>query len=297
MGFGTVGVALLVANADVRAATAVDIYQEMASGKDGDLLTSASMNASTHPGAVGWAINRGPWFISTRHARNLPGPVTVGGVTYSGTGGSRTWMLNTSNAMNCVSLYAGKSDSRPAITVAFYYTTDLAVRNYHIYDTATIYCRDGTYCCMQQETRMEGGPASAHSCDSKWKTTYSPTVTKILAGKTYWINLNYNAAGQGTVSLATFDPDKAFAQVGTTLVSQSHPAKASPWRILLGRTDNHGNQTDDRSQTWFGHIMIDYTNAAFPLIPSAATNVTPPSARVGKQRIEFHVAPPSPTET
>ncbi len=278
MGFGTVVVALLVANADVRAATVVDIYQEIASGKDGDLLVPASMNTSTRPGAAVWAINGGPWFVSTRHARNLPGPVTVGGVTCSGTGGSRTWMLNTSNAMNYVSLYAGKSDSRPAITLAFYYTTDLAVRNYHIYDTATIYCRDGTYCCMQTRNSDGRGPyLCAHSCDSKWKTTYSPAVTKILAGKTYWINLNYNAAEQGTVSLATFDPDKAFAQVGTTLVSQSHPAKASPWRILLGRTDNHGNQPDDRSQTWFGHILIDYTTAAFPLIPSAATNATPPS--------------------
>jgi hypothetical protein len=32
-------------------------------------------------------------------------------------------MLNTNNAMNYVSLYAGKSE-QSAMTVAFYYTTD-----------------------------------------------------------------------------------------------------------------------------------------------------------------------------
>jgi hypothetical protein len=72
---------LLAAGADVRAATAVDIYQDMANGKDGDLLTPAGMNASSPPGAAGWALNGGPWFVSTRHASSAPGPVTVGGVT------------------------------------------------------------------------------------------------------------------------------------------------------------------------------------------------------------------------
>jgi hypothetical protein len=268
--FAAVCAAFLAVNAEVRAATPVDIYQDMAGGNDGDLLTPAGMNASTHPGAAAWAINGGPWFVSTRHARSAPAAVTVDGVAYSGTGGSRTWMLNTNNAMNYVWVHAGKSDSRPAITLAFYYTTDLSVRNYHIYDTVSIYCQDGTYGCMQTRNGDGQGPKiCAHSCDAKGKTTYSPAMTRITAGKTYWINLNYNAAGPGTVSLATLDPDNAFAQVGATLVSESRPAKG-PWRIWLGRTDNHGNQTNDHSQTWFGQIMIDYTKAAFPLIPSAS---------------------------
>jgi hypothetical protein len=178
-------------------------------------------------------------------------------------------MLNTSNAMNYVGAYVGKSGGRAAITLAFYYTTDLSVRNYHIYDTVTIYGRSGTFACMQTKNAEADGPhLRAHSCDPKG-TTFSPDMTKIVAGKTYWINLNYNA-DKGTVSLATFDPERAFAQVGTTLVSQTRPDKA-PWRIWLGRADNHGNQTNDLSQSWFGDIMIDCTDAAFPLIPSNAT--------------------------
>jgi hypothetical protein len=270
------GFCLLLASG-AHAATAVDLYQDMEGGKDGDLLTPAIMSASSHPGAVGWEITGGPWFVSTRHAMNLPGPVTVGGVTYNGTNSTRCWMLNTSNAVNFIGANFGKSGGRSAITVAFYYTTDLSVRNYHIYDTVVLYGRSGTYACMQTKNAEADGPhLRAHSCDAKG-TTFSPDMTKIVAGKTYWINLNYNA-DKGIVSLATFDPARAFAQVGTTLVSQSRPDKA-PWRIWLGRADNHGNQTNDLSQSWFGDIMIDYTDAAFPLIPS---NAAPSGAAAAK---------------
>jgi hypothetical protein len=284
---------LLVATSGVRAATAVDLYQDMAGGHDGDLLTPAIMNASAHPGTLGWGLNGGPWFVSSRNARSLPGPVIVDGVMYSGTGATHSWMLNNSNAMNYVSGSIG-THAYAAITVAFYYTTGRAAwpRNYVIYDTVTIAFLDGTYACMQTINQGSNGPYGkgpylrAHSRDLTAKTTYSPAVTPIVAGKTYWINLNYNAAGTnvegsfGTVSLATFDPDNGFAQVGSTIIAPSRPDKAA-WHVMFGRTDNHGNETNDLAQSWFSHILIDYSHATFPLIP-AGTNAAPPRAATAK---------------
>jgi hypothetical protein len=60
------GAAWLLTQAAAHAATAVHSYQDMASGRNGDPLTAALMNASTHPDAAKWVIN-GPWFVSTRY--------------------------------------------------------------------------------------------------------------------------------------------------------------------------------------------------------------------------------------
>ena len=46
----------------------------------------------------------------------------------------------------------------------------------------------------------------------------------------------------------------------------------------FGRGDMHGNQAGETTQSYFDHIMIDYTNAAFPLLPSGANDTTAPGA-------------------
>ena len=279
---------LLLACATARAATAVDLYQDMASGKDGDLLTPAIMNASSHPDVSKWYITGGgPWFVSDRHVGKTPGPVTVGAATYDGTNAAHAWMLNTSNAAHYVAICLDRHMQNPAVTLAFYYTTELTVRNYHIFDTISIYSPNGHFSCMQTGNGDGKGPyLDAHSCDATGKSTYSLS-TKIESGKTYWINLNYNAAATnaegtlGTASLAIFDPDRAFAQVGPTRVAVSKPAMGA-CLFWIGRADGHGDQTNDFSQSWFSHNMIDYTHAAFPLLPVDGTNAVASSATTMK---------------
>ena len=95
MTFAGMFLAVLLFGSNVRAATpiAVDISRDMESGHDGDVLTATIMNGSNHGGGT-WRATHGSMWVSTAHHRNLPGPVVVGGVTYNGTGGSRTWMFN-----------------------------------------------------------------------------------------------------------------------------------------------------------------------------------------------------------
>ena len=108
-------------NASALAATPVDVYQNMESGNNGDLLTSPIMNASSRPRGIKWSIAKTMW-VSNKYARDLPGPVTVGGITYPSTGSTRTWMYNCNNAGDQASLdISGFGYSN--ITVACYYTT------------------------------------------------------------------------------------------------------------------------------------------------------------------------------
>ena len=89
--------------------------------------------------------------------------------------------------------------------------------------------------------------------------------------------MNYNSAAY-TSRVAVFDPANDFAQVGTELtVASGADVKTT---LELGRIslDEHGNSSTDTSQCWFDNILLDYTNAAYPLIPFTGTDTTPPHA-------------------
>ena len=47
---------IVMASAGVVVAIPVDIYQDMESGNDGDLLTPSIMNASSHGGGSTWSL-------------------------------------------------------------------------------------------------------------------------------------------------------------------------------------------------------------------------------------------------
>ena len=83
----------------------------MESGNAGDQLTATIMNASSHGGGTGWSTSGTMW-VSTVNSRNLPGPVTIGGVTYNGTGGTRSWVFNDNNQLNYVKCGLSGSYSR-----------------------------------------------------------------------------------------------------------------------------------------------------------------------------------------
>ena len=46
----------------------------------------------------------------------------------------------------------------------------------------------------------------------------------------------------------------------------------------FGRTDNHGTDTLNSGQSYIGHICIDYSNGAFPPLPSGGSDTTVPGA-------------------
>ena len=144
----TLGAALFVALASpsiVRAAIAVNVFQDMQSGNAGDVLTAAIMNASSHP-ASSWTVKSGTMWVSTGHYNDLPGPITVGGVTYNGTGGSRTWVYNNNNSSNYVQV-GFSSTSR--VTLACFYTSASTVTNTKQYDMAALWGILGGFGVMQ----------------------------------------------------------------------------------------------------------------------------------------------------
>jgi hypothetical protein len=80
------------------------------------------------------------------------------------------------------------------------------------------------------------------------------------------VNLCFDG-GAGTVSGAVFDPANNYAQVGTTMVAQATRGAQVYGSIRFGQTSAHGNHPDATTQSYFDQIIIDYTNARFPLVP------------------------------
>ncbi len=236
----------------------------MESGKEGDLLTPAIMNASSHGGSQ-WSINGRMW-VSTRNSSSLPGPVTVAGVTYSGAGGTRSWMFNDNNQLNYVKCTLPGRYSK--ITVACYYATGVTIPWVQFDSINFLEVTERTWGVLQVETEDKGGPyLRCHSASVGSKTTYSPTHMKVIVGKPYWVNLHFDGDA-GTVSGAVFDPANGFAQVGTTMVAPSTAGARVYGSVRFGQTSAHGNHPDAKSQSYFDNIIVDYSKAAFPLVPS-----------------------------
>ncbi len=213
-----------------------------------------------------WSLIGSMW-VSNDHSRNLPGPVIVGGVTYPGTAATRAWKFHDRNAMNYARVTL--TSSYPRITVACYYTPGVTVRVWNQFDTIVMSGNLG-YAVLQTTKEDAKGPyLRAHSCTAGWATTFSPGHIAVVSGKTYWVNLHFDGSA-GRTSVAVFDPDKAFAQVGVTVVADSVPNSTMRGGIHFGRADNHGNNPDANTESCFSQILVDYTNGAFPLIPGAA---------------------------
>ncbi len=258
----TVFFVALLFNSDTLAATPVDIYQDMESGNDGDLLTPNLMNAASHGARSTWNLTGSMW-VSNEHSRNLPGPVIVGGITYPGATATRTWKFNDNSAKNFARVTL--ASSYPRITVACYYTPGVTVRFWNQFDTIIMSGNRGFAVLQTTKEDAKGPYIRAHSCTAGWKTTFSPGHIAVVSGKTYWINLHFDGSA-GKTSVAVFDPDMAFAQVGATVVADSVPDSTMQGGIDFGRGDNHGNNRDAKTQSCFGQILVDYRNGAFPLI-------------------------------
>jgi hypothetical protein len=262
--FGGLLALALALDSRVLAATPVDLFQDMESGNDGDLLTPALMNTSSHGGST-WTIDGRMW-VSAKNANDLPGPVTVGGVTYAGTGGTRSWMFNDNNQLNYVKCTLAGHYRK--ITVACYYATGVTIPWVQFDSINFLEVTHGTWGVLQAETEDKGGPyLRCHSASAGSKTTYSPTHIKVTVGKPYWVNLHFDGDA-ATVSGAVFDPANGFAQVGTTMVAQSTAGAEVYGSIRFGRTAAHGDHADATTQSYFKNILVDYTNAAFPLLPA-----------------------------
>jgi hypothetical protein len=280
-------------------AVTVDLYQNMENGGEGELLTTKAMDASSYGGYlandsdVTWSLTGSMW-VSTSYARQLPGIVTVNGKNYLGSG-YRTWKFSDKYQRNFVTAQFGterKYNNPPyhdRMTVACYYTpgqTNVFSNNHDNIEVGYPLLVNGipVYGVFQTTGDPAGGPY--FRIHTELGSQVSDKI-KIVAGKTYWINLHYNGVA-GRCYAANFDPDNNWTQVGATVSHEAVPNSKVSNKVNFGRIDSHGDNTSwpNETFTYISHIMIDYTNAAFPLLPdisSANTDRMRPNGHASSQ--------------
>lgn len=251
-------------------ATPVDLYQDMESGQNGDVLMPSIMNASNH-GTGSWSVPSGRMWVGDRFVKDLPGPVTLGGKTYSGAGSTRTWKLEDKLTNHYVSCRLPGNYS--TVTTACFFTAGLKTYCYTNDDTIR-FVGEGWGVMQMQNPDNKGPYLIGHACLGG--NSGSRDSIKIVSRKAYWINLHYDGV-VGKCFLAVFDPDKGFAQVGSTVEAPAILGTTVS-AVQFGRCDNHGDDKLNDTQSYFGQILVDYTHGTFPLLPSGSNDSTPPSA-------------------
>lgn len=265
-------------------AMSADVFQTMEFGDPGDTLTSRIINASSRGGydtaAATWSLYPGTrMWVSTECARQLPGKVFVKGVDCN-VPGTRTWRFRNKYENNyAIVNFASNQWGAPyhnRMTIACYFTTfqTSVVSNQH--DNIEM---SGTQSFGVLQT-VDKLYLRAHSCTQPgWNTTFSPEKIPIIPGKTYWVNLHYDGIS-GKVKVAAFDPIDGWAQVGKTVVAESVPGSTVKSTVNFGNCSPHGNAPDNETSAFFDNIVIDCSNAAFPLVPD---NV--PVLKHGREKI------------
>jgi hypothetical protein len=282
---------LLLALTTVVHAVTVDIYITTESGSNGEVLTPQIMEGSTIGGIAGlpapdWLLVNNMW-VSTDFVRPLPGKVTVDGIDYTGLG-TRTWKFSDLYKWNFVDIRYGEDREKvhpppyhTKKTVACFYTPnpDQFYGFGCTFDNIIIPVYN-SYAVLQtigEATDGQSYPGKifmrAHGSkivNGKWVGTVADTCILADPGKTYWVNLHHDGP-TGVCKVAVFDPDDGYAQLGGISISECNPwdGYGAESRVAFGRADNHSDLDEwwDETFSYFSHIMIDYTEGKFPLLP------------------------------
>jgi len=269
-------------------AVTVDVYQNMESGSAGDALTPEIMDASCHGGVAGvdgdWSFyptTSTRFMVSSSCARQLPGAVTVNGVNYNTGASTRTWKYCDKYERDSAMLLYGSlprsystappySDRR---TVACFLTPGQTYNVWNQHDILSTGANPGitTWCTLQIDTSINGKIHLRTHSATALASTFSPGI-EVTPGKTYWINLHYDAIG-GQCKCAAYDPDDNWKQVGNMDTCDSIAGRQASCRVRFGRCDAHGDNSAAPTYSHYSHIMVDYTEAKFPLLPDGVGSV------------------------
>jgi hypothetical protein len=270
----------------VRAAawTPVDVYQDMESGKPGDILTTQPQ-ASGHGGVGTWNVVGNTMRVSTNHIVPLRGPISIGTTTYVGSNDTNSWQTDDNTQRQYV-VYRSGSSYRTG-TVGLYLTVGIHANNpsnsslpiLSTVDVSKGQIYDAVIMGSGPETNITtyavcqiydaaGGPYLEIEANPNNVTRHSAPI-QIKADKPYWVTMKFDGL-RGIASLEVYEPTN-WSRIGAATLSQLK--NTFSW-ISFGREDHHYN--GPATHSYFDNILIDYTQAAFPLFPGNTSFLTPP---------------------
>ena len=256
----------------------VDALIAMNTGTPGTMITTATMIAGTI-GTNQWQTGNAPvnsmTIAPSMNQRFVP--VAVNGVSYPTTYPSQAIAYDDTKTVQTF------QDNIPSghrqVTVAGFVTLGPtpAPNDSKLFDYWLVGGVNGQYAVMQLLDQGTG-PGSTYAFNIETRpantTIHSPYIP-VTPGATYWCVLHADYTS-GVAQLIIYTVP-ALTQVGYVTMTQGTGTDIK--EISVG---NNEAGVIAGTQSIFENIIIDYTNAAFPLgLPGAAHDVTPPSTPTG----------------
>ena len=257
-----------------------DLYVDFEAGSVGDPFTVGYLNSSTYGSGATWINRPAQQFTVGSEHRQLDMPVIVEGTTYQDTGtrGLRfdhvlPWMEGSDvySQMDLPSSYDSLS-----LGVFLKYT----VSGYRFYDFLGVTNSNGQASCM---VNFAEDNIRAHGAQPE--TTRGSNIP-VVPGTWYWVNLKWVRNDQCYVNVYSADDGSL---LGTSAASPitDYPVN----RVHFELTYNDESVSD----TYYDNLVIDWTNADFPLGVPGTTGTpapnNPPAISISTEDITTSLTP------
>ncbi len=248
-----------------------DLYVDMEAGALGDVITTNLLDKMTHGTGGTWGLKCGRFgaphealkeFTVSSHEVRLPTPVSVGGITYKDTAGTRGWACEMLTPVRAVA-YTFSVD-HPSVSVGFFMEYH-ATKHWTPIDLVAINARNGDFVVMNTTEHPRNLGLRVHTGDH-WepggkKGSKVGIAIPLEDGKLYWVSMRFVQHGES--SLALFAP-VTFRQIGLTstlTLTSDSPAH----NLVIGRVDDHGITSP--ATIYWDNLIVDWSHAVFPLLP------------------------------
>jgi hypothetical protein len=253
------------------AATTVDVYLDMESGFNGSLVTASLLGAATHGGAGGWSVfpsDATSMRIVTDFDPPLGSPVVASGTTYTDAGSTSALAFrNRAGKDREYAIYALTS-SQPRMSMGcFVRVGNFTGATFGSFDLIAMEGDNGEFIVLN----FQDFPGADFVFQIHTLAGVGGPI-RITANRTYWTTMLWDR-GEGRATLKVYDP-ATWSLVGTsTLALQADDCRG----VALGRYDGHGTKPEaDGIYHYFDDVMIDFTNASFPILPETPRVVLAP---------------------
>jgi hypothetical protein len=252
----------------------MDVWLHCNTSSPGTVLTITILGACDQSGNLAnWKLNPNPptGFTIAASQGSMGGSITVGGTTYPVGTATQSMALDNSNNFTYVTSYNIPANTTKAVANGFITfgdndlgtnggnDSDLIIFTDYISSAEVLQLVNGNGCyCVRVEAGGKGTGGTRHS----------PNIN-VTPGYRYSFSIMFDEVN-GVGSLAIFDPNTNFAQVGTTVSVDMNvttgPTGNNPG--LAGfRFGNGEVATSPGTTTYFEDLMLDWTNHIFPNFP------------------------------
>lgn len=250
----------------------VDLYQDFENSTDGTTIDTTILNAADHP-----ASPPGTWsLIDSGGSTNLTIELdaeksfggrkfTVSGTTYDDVGSTRGLAQDHSTQGGFShSISFDLTTAQNAASCGFFWRSSIAYQAANFSITLTQF-RDGGFTGMCA-LNMLFERATYHTANMENTLSETQRYARLNKDTWYWVTQYYNKT-TNVGKVAVYDPT-TWTQVGFTGVLRLGTAPGDFASFQLGQ--NGGGLGSQTGITLFDDMVLDLTNAAFPLLPGVA---------------------------